>query len=273
MSALGLHGVIRGQKSSRCAPRCPTKGPRRARSTASTGTSEPPAPNMLLAVRLHLREHLVGLRVRGLRDRRLRPPHRRLAGEQDGARQLRPRRSRAGSARPAARSSRRARAPFGTAARNMLEFATPSAWPRRASSRPSAASATATTTRSPRRSTASTRPRSSIGVAPGAASRPSSTPPRPGSSGSTIAASWRPSAISRQPRRRNATTPRSTSRAWPRNSNQTASGKPGAVQLADAVGYGLWTGADRCRHPPRRRADRRRHSPQKPRKPSSSTCG
>ena len=48
--------------------------------------------------------------------------------------------------------------------RNTSAFATPSAWPRPASSPRSAASATATTTLSPRRSTASTRPRSSIGA-------------------------------------------------------------------------------------------------------------
>jgi hypothetical protein len=49
---------------------------------------------------------------------------------------------------------------------------TPSAWPRLALSRPSVASATPMTMLSPRRSTASTKPRSTIGVAHGARSRP-----------------------------------------------------------------------------------------------------
>ena len=79
--------------------------------------------------------------------------------------------------------------------------------PKPASSPRSAASATATTTPSPKRSTASTRPRSSIGAARGAASRPSSSPPSNGSTGSTIAVCSSRSATSRRPRPRSATTP------------------------------------------------------------------
>ncbi len=44
--------------------------------------------------------HLEGFRVRGLRHRRIRPPHRRLEGIEDGTCGLRPRRSGAGAARP-----------------------------------------------------------------------------------------------------------------------------------------------------------------------------
>ena len=59
------------------------------------------------------------------------------------------------------------------------------AWPRRASSPPSAVSAIATTTRWPRRSMASTRPKSSTGVDRGDRSRRSSSPPSNGWIGST----------------------------------------------------------------------------------------
>ena len=59
-----------------------------------------------------------------------------------------------------------------TGAVNTSRSNTPSAWPTPASSRPSAASVTPMTMLSPRRSTASTKPRSSIGVAHGARSRP-----------------------------------------------------------------------------------------------------
>ena len=55
-----------------------------------------------------------------------------------------------------------------TGAANTSRSNTPSAWPRPASSLPSAASATPTTMLSPKRSTVSTRPRSSIGVGHGA---------------------------------------------------------------------------------------------------------
>ncbi len=107
---------------------------------------------------------------------------------------------------------------------------TPSAWPKPASSRRSAASATATTMLWPRPSTASTRPRSSIGVGRGGPSRPSSSPPWNGSTGSTIAGCSSPSATSRRPKPKSATTPCWKNQPWQRDSNQTASGKPGAVQ-------------------------------------------
>jgi transposase InsO family protein len=112
---------------------------------------------------------------------------------------------------------------------NTSAFDTPSASPKRASSRPSAASATLTTTRSPKRSTVSTRPRSSIDADHGARSRPSSSPRWNGSTGSTIAGCWSPSAASRQPKPRSATTPCWSSQHWPRDSNETASDKPGTV--------------------------------------------
>ncbi len=52
----------------------------------------------------------------------------------------------------------------------------------------------------PRRSTASTRPRSSIAVGPGDLSKRWNTRPSNGSTGSTIAGCWRPSATSRRPK-------------------------------------------------------------------------
>ena len=75
------------------------------------------------------------------------------------------------------------------------------------SSLPSAASATLTTTPSPKRSTASTRPKSSIDADRGGTSRPSSSQPSSGWTGSTIAGFWSPSASSRRPKPRNVTSP------------------------------------------------------------------
>ncbi len=66
---------------------------------------------------------------------------------------------------------------LGPRARNTLSINTPSASPRRASTRRSGPSATAMTTRSPRRSSASTRPRSSA-TGPWRSIEPSSRQPR-----------------------------------------------------------------------------------------------
>ena len=92
-----------------------------------------------------------------------------------------------------------------------------------------AALETPTTTRWPKRSTVSTRPNSSIDARHGARSRPSSSRRWNGWTGSTIAGCWSPSATSRRQKRSNATTPGWTSQPWRRNSNEKASGKPGAV--------------------------------------------
>ena len=64
-----------------------------------------------------------------------------------------------------------------------------------------------TTTPSPKRSMASTRPRSSIDADRGVTSRPSSSQPSSGSTGLTIAGFWSPSASSRRPKPRSATSP------------------------------------------------------------------
>src|SRR6056297_936935 len=114
--------------------------------------------------------------------------------------------------------------------RNTCQFATPSAWRRQALSPLWAASATATTTRSPKRSTACSRPRSFTDVAHGAASTPWNTPPSNGSTGSTTAACWNPSGISRQQRPRQTITQLWKDQTWPRNLDKSASGKPGTVQ-------------------------------------------
>ena len=71
----------------------------------------------------------------------------------------------------------------------------------------SAASATAMTTPWPRRSTASTRPRSSIGVVHGDRLKLSNTPRSNGSTGSITADCSNPSAISRPQKQRSATMP------------------------------------------------------------------
>src|SRR5437764_14633482 len=52
-----------------------------------------------------------------------------------------------------------------------------------------------------------------------------------GSTGSTTAGYWSPSETSRQQRPKTATTLRSNCQPWQRDSNQTASGKPGAIQF------------------------------------------
>ena len=96
-------------------------------------------------------------------------------------------------------------------------FKKTNAWPRRASSPPSAVSAIATTTRWPRRSMASTRPKSSTGVDRGDRSRRSSSPPSNGWIGSTTGGSWSPSATSRRPKPRSATTPYWKSQPWRRD--------------------------------------------------------
>ena len=88
---------------------------------------------------------------------------------------------------------------------SQLTRSTPSGLPKPGSSLPSEASATPTP--SPKRSTASTRPRSSIVAHRGATSRPSSSQPSSGWTGSTIAGFWSPSASSRRPKPRNATSP------------------------------------------------------------------
>jgi putative transposase len=80
----------------------------------------------------------------------------------------------------------------------------------------SAASATATTMRSPKPLTGCSRPRSSIDEAPGETWRPWSSPPSHGSTGSTTAVSSSRSAISRRPRRKPPTTFSLRQPRWPR---------------------------------------------------------
>src|SRR6202035_895249 len=123
-------------------------------------------------------------------------------------------------------------------AANTSPLDTPNAWRRPASSLRWVASATLTTTLSPKPSTASTRPRSSICVDHGAHARPSSSPRSNGSTGSTIAGCWNPSATSRRPKPRSATTPCWMSQLGPRDSNETASDQPGAVHdWGGALGF------------------------------------
>jgi len=90
---------------------------------------------------------------------------------------------------------------------NTCLFATPSVWQKRASSPRLAASVTRMITRSPRPSTGSIKPRSSIGVRHGKVLMPSSSRPLNGSIGSTTVASWSRSEISRPLRRKTATMP------------------------------------------------------------------
>ena len=73
-----------------------------------------PGTEPAMALGLHLCQHLVRLRLRGFRDRRLCPPHRRLAREPDGACRIRPRRLGTSPARTAASSSWWSGAPLGS---------------------------------------------------------------------------------------------------------------------------------------------------------------
>ena len=84
---------------------------------------------------------------------------------------------------------------------------------------------------SPRRSTVSTKPRSSIDGDRGGRSKPSSSQRWNGWTGSTTGGSWSPSEISRQPKPSNATTPGWNNQPWRRDSNQMASEEPGAVHI------------------------------------------
>jgi transposase InsO family protein len=77
----------------------------------------------------------------------------------------------------------------------------------------------------------STRPKSSTGADRGDRSTRSSSPPSNGRTGSTTGGSWSPSATIRRPKPRSATTPYWNNQPWRRDSNRTASGKPGAVQF------------------------------------------
>lgn len=84
---------------------------------------------------------------------------------------------------------------------------------------------------SPKRSTVSTRPRSFIGADHGGTSKRWNSPLWNESTGSTTDDFWSPSETYRLPKPKNVTTPCWTKQPWPHNSNQMASGKPGAVQV------------------------------------------
>ena len=84
--------------------------------------------------------------------------------------------------------------------------------------------------RSPRPSTASTRPKSSIGAGRGGRSRPLNSRPSNGWTGSTIVGCSNPSATSRRQKLNADTTLCSNSKTWQRDSTQIASEEPGAVQ-------------------------------------------
>ena len=138
----------------------------------------------------------------GDRDRRLCSAHRRPAGAADRSRRSPPRSEQwrcEGSlcwtpwSRPcisAAPSAMTGSCIVATGDRNASRRTMPSASPRQACSPRSAAWAAFATTPWPRRPTACSRPRSSIGAARGAAWRRSSSPPWKGSTGSTTIACW-----------------------------------------------------------------------------------
>ena len=186
--------------------------PGRSREPAVPGSAPERLP---LGVGLHLRGDLAGFRLRGVRHRRLCAMHRRLAGLPLGARRLRARCRRTGAIRappPAARRlihhSDRGVQYVSIRYTERLVEADDRALGRQRRRPP--------TTPSPRRSTACSRPRSSIGAAPGEAWRPWSSPPLNGSTGSTTVVSSSRSATSRLPRRKPPTTLSLRQSRWPR---------------------------------------------------------
>ena len=208
MRAMGLEGIIRGKPirttvSDKAKP-CPLP-------ITLIASSMPRAPNMLWVSDFTYVATWTGFVYVAFVIDTYAPPDRRLAGEPDGACQrLRPGRLCLEQAlhdrRPV--QGKQARAPQRLEAANTSPSDTPSAWRRPASSLRWVASATLDLTMlSPKPSTASTRPRSSIGVDHGAHARPSSSPRSNGSTGSTIAGCWNPSATSRRPKPRSVTTP------------------------------------------------------------------
>src|SRR5512134_57671 len=117
---------------------------------------------------------------------------------------------------PAARSPAVGSCITATVAASISRSSTLNALPKPASSPRSAASATATTMRSPKPLTGCSRPRSSIDEAPGETWTPWSSPPSHGSTGSTTAVSSNRSATSRRPRRKPPTTLSLRQPRWPR---------------------------------------------------------
>ena len=103
------------------------------------------------------------------------------------------------------------------AARNTCRSDTPSGSATPASSLLSAVSETATTTHWPRRSTACSRPRSSIAAALGAASKPSNMQPSNGSTGSTTAVCSSRSGTSLRQKQRQTSTQLWKPKTWPRS--------------------------------------------------------
>ena len=136
MRAMGLRGVVRGKDDPHDGERPGGSVPARPREPGLQGA----APERALGRRLHLRRHLARLRLRRVRHRCLRPADRRLAGVAHGRRP-------ASSSTPSSRRctpAGRSKAGWSTtaiAASSTSRSPTPSAWPKPASRRRSAASA------------------------------------------------------------------------------------------------------------------------------------
>lgn len=221
MKETDLQGVVRGRTVRKTAADQAASCPR----DLVNRQFRAPAPNP--GLRLHRRRHVDGLRRRGVRDRRGRPPHRRPASVRDGP--TRPSSSMPRSRRcvPAIPWPVTVSSVTATAAANVRGSATPSALPRPVWSHRSATSATATTT--PRRDDQQPpqgRAESSTGL--GDPSRRPCTPPSNGSTGSTTAGSRSRSETSRPPKPKRSGGP--TRSRSPPDPNETASDQPGAVQ-------------------------------------------
>lgn len=156
--------------------------------------------------RPHLCGDLVGVRLCGVRhrrvledDRRLHGPRRRFAPTWPATPASRP-------SGPVSTATPKGSSTIRTGDRSISVSVTPNGSPKPGSNHRSARSVTATTTLSPSRSSACTRPRSSDGVDPGRASTTSSTPPWSGSTDTTTVGSSNPSGTSHPPNTKPTTT-------------------------------------------------------------------
>ena len=209
-------------------------------SAVPAGPGQPAVPGAAaeraVGLGLHLRRDLAGLRLRGLRHRRVRPAHRRLAGVAHGARRLRARCAGAGAARAPARPRAAASSITAIAGRNTSairyteRLAEAGIEPSVGSVGDSYDNALAETINGLYKTEVIHR------RGPWRTWRRSSSPPSNGWTGSTTAACSSPSATFRPPRPKHATMLKlEDDRHGGVTQAKPASGKPGAVQIAPVV--------------------------------------
>ena len=238
MRALGLQGAVRGRKRRTTIADDSAAAAARSGEPAIPGEPSEPA----VGGGLHVRRDVGRLRLRRVRDRCIRPAHHRLArGALDA---YRTGAGRAGASAVWSRPESRASCITATAGSNICRFATPSDWPKPASSHRWVASAIRTTTRWPKRSSGCTRPRSFTAAAHGDIWRPWNTQRSSGSIGSITVGCWSQSAMYRRQNSKRSTIIQRVSCRWRPDSNLDVSRKPRAVQShlqhsSDCSGYSV----------------------------------